>query len=224
MKKRVVLSGSQEQLKAQIPLIIEIHELLADIRAKTELLATRGTSTNAKYRPKIQLYFYHYDVMQAKSYDAQLSCYLMDEKISTITIGEVKALATIIEQKFAKPIFKFKKGTRKVMYSDVGNGYFNPYVLAETRAEGIRVLNQFLEIRNIPFDMEKVGYVENGSPATRYSSAGTELLMGEAVERLVERPNVEVKFRHAQLFLGKRKAITLVDTSGKLPPPPFDLE
>lgn len=170
---------------------------------------------NVKYKPQIKLYFREKlgaDVTSRTSpATGEITFRLMNESSSTISRTKAESLARDIKREFANPIFVWEKGWYKYTYLDAEHGY-DLRLLVKSKAEGVRITRQILQIQNHTFNDDFGNYVDHDR--TYSLNPGTHRVYGQTVEKFVERPRVDIRFRYAQLLIhGRLSAVNLVATS-----------
>ncbi|MBW4556410.1 MAG: hypothetical protein KME59_10800 [Trichormus sp. ATA11-4-KO1] len=170
---------------------------------------------NTKFKPQIKLYFREKlgtDVTNRVSpATGEITFRLVNESSSTISRAKAEALARDIKREFANPIFVWEKGWYKYTYLDLERGY-DLRLLVKSKAEGIRITRQVLQIQGHTFNDDLGNYVDHDRS---YSlNPGTHLVYGRSVQKFVERPRVDLRFRYARLLIhGRITVVNLVATS-----------
>lgn len=230
MRKRVVLSGPQEVLKSQIPLVIEVNNLLAEMRSVSQDRSNRQSVRRSDH-PLCVLKFWREPsdppgnlTNPDDPVPTEVSFRLMNKKSKVWLPADSLTLAQKINLKFGgNTPFVWNKGVKLVTYADWNLGY-QAQVLCSTQTEGQRIVEQLLDIQGHFPNWDYASISTNLNEASRYAPpTGKESWHGELIDEWHERPQVEVRFKHAYLNLGRRKLVQLVDLTGKQPVPILNL-
>ena len=220
---KVVLSGPSNLLIPAATQIIAENQLLRELRSFQEA-PEKNLSVSVKGKPRVSLKFYKRDPETGQRYESDVSFRLMSKTVTSLTMQDVKLLAQRINSKFVEPLFVQKKGKRKIQYTDRENGFVNVWSLFESKAEGERFFEQVLDLVGLPLDRQKLTDISEFDLEGKYSGGTrTYRILDEVFKEYEKRPIVGVPFSGAMLTAGPKK-LTLVDTTGKLTPPPFDLD
>lgn len=170
---------------------------------------------NVKFKPQIKLYFKERltsdNTNRTSPATAEITFRLMDETSASMTRAKAEILALKIKNEFADPIFVWEKGWYKYTYLDTENGY-DLRLFVKTKLEGIRIAKQILKIQGHIFNDNYGNYTDH--ERTYPLNPGTQIIYGQSVQKPVERPRVDVRFKYAQLFLhGRITTINLVAVS-----------
>jgi hypothetical protein len=173
--------------------------------------------SDRKFKPQIKLYFFEdYDpetyAQGISPTEGEITFRLMHQTSETIGRSDSERLARRIRQVFAVPRFTWQKGHFKATYLDEERGY-DLRLLVRNKAEGERVVRHVLEIQEHPFDRDFFQFIEN--ERNYPTNPGTHRVYGRTVKKYVRRRQVDVRFRHAQLFIwGMPNPVNLVATPG----------
>jgi hypothetical protein len=165
------------------------------------------------FKPQVKLYFrerYTTTTDRTAPGRGEITFRLMNETSQTYSRAKAVEMAKDIKREFATPIFVWEKGIHYYYYKDFDRGY-DLRLLVKSKAEGERLARNVLQIQGHPFSGTNVDFLDTDKlyPA----NPGTQLVYGSQVKKPVKRPIVDVRFRHAQLFLnGRQKVINLVST------------
>lgn len=224
MRDKIVLSGPQEVLKVQIPLVIELNNLLVEIRSVSQDKVNRQTVRRSDH-PLCVLKFWRDPtdppgnlVNSDDPVSTEVSFRIMTKKSKDWLPTDSLPLAQKINSKFGGTTpFVWDKGAKLVTYADWNLGY-QIQSLCSTVSEGKRIIEQLLDLQGHSPNWDYATSTTNLNELTRYAPpTGKESWHGELIDELHERPSVKVRFRHAYLKLGRRKTVQLVDLTGKQP-------
>lgn len=169
------------------------------------------------YYPQIKLHFkedrYLSVTNNRKPIRSEVSFRWRSEDFST---QNITALATKIQQDFARPIFKFDKGRECWTYWDDQKGYrFTVYVQTELDAK--KIIEAAIRIQDdTEPDWDK--NLREHKSNVDYNIRETVRVMGENIKKPRRRPVGTVQFEYAELFIpGTTKPIILVDATGYRP-------
>jgi len=173
--------------------------------------------SDRKFKPQIKLYFF--EDYNSETYaqgiaptEGEITFRLMNESSETIGRSDAERLARKIKQVIATPPLVWEKGWYKCTYLDEQRGY-DLRLLVKNKAEGERMVHRVLEIQEHPFDRDFFQFVEHDR--TYPTNPGTHRVYGRTVKKFVKRRRVDVKFKHAQLFIwGRPNPVNLVATAG----------
>ena len=217
----LILSGTSPLLKSNIPLLVSIAQIVKHY--------TQETTNNQKdyypirkNKPKVKLYFKQdpKELINSQSHESpdegELSFRLMDESSKTLLPNRLKNLALKIKSKFAKPVFKWKKGKNLLSYTDWDNGV-QFQILCPNKTEGKKLVEQALDLIDLSPNWENANFIENLQPTKRYpKKRKKEIILGEQIELPERRKECTVIFRHAQIIIpGLPKPRYLIDLTGR---------
>lgn len=209
--------------------IMAMHQLLeqkdigiiyADVSQKNTVLR--------KKKPQLVLYFREDSNFRPtgtrstvphgrKRDDGVISFRLMDETTYTFTEANGTALGNKIKEVFgANGGFIWNKGKTYYSYTDWDKGY-QLQLLCRNSTEAKRITTATLSIKNDIPNWKNLQQVKNDQESLAYPVApGTEIIMGETVQKPEERPIVDVRFQYAYVKLdGVREPVNLYDRLGK---------
>lgn len=166
-----------------------------------------------KFKPQIKLHFFepydseiHDDGISQS--EGEITFRLMDKSSSTISRADAEKLAKAIKEALTKPILIWGKGWFKATYLDSERGY-DLRLLVKNKNEAERVIRKILDIQSHPFDRDYFQFIEHDR--TYPINPGTHRVYGQTVKKPIRRKRVDVRFRHAQLFIwGKTNPVNLV--------------
>lgn len=165
------------------------------------------------FKPQVKLYFRErYTSLTDRSAPGrgEICFRLMNETSTSYSRAKAEELARDIKREFCNPIFVWEKGIHYYYYRDLERGY-DLRLLVKSKSEGERIARNVVQIQGHPFENYSVDYTDTDRVFP--SNPGTQLVYGSQVKKPVRRPTVDVRFRHAQLFLnGRQKVINLVST------------
>ncbi|MDZ8071139.1 MAG: hypothetical protein RMY64_36920 [Nostoc sp. DedQUE08] len=168
---------------------------------------------DVSFKPQVKLYFrerYTIDTDRTAPGRGEITFRLMNESAQTYTRAKAEEMARDIKREFATPIFVWEKGIHYYYYKDFDRGY-DLRLLVKSKTEGERLARNVLQIQGHPFDSTNVDFLDTDKLYP--SNPGTHLVYGRQVKKPVKRPVLDVRFRHAQLFLnGRQTVINLVST------------
>lgn len=169
------------------------------------------------YYPQVKLHFkenrYQSATNNRKPIRSEVSFRWRSEDFTTQNIN---ALATKIQQDFARPIFSFDKGRQCWTYWDDKKGYrFTVYVQSETDAK--KIIEQAIRIQD-DVEPDWANHLREHKDNVSYTTTEFVRVMGENIKKPKRRPLGTVKFEYAELFIpGTTKPIILVDVTGYRP-------
>ncbi len=165
------------------------------------------------FKPQIKLYFrerYTNLTDRTAPGRGEICFRLMNESSQIYTRAKAEQMARDIKREFATPIFIWEKGIYYYYYRDLERGY-DLRLLVRSKAEGERVARAVVRIQAHPFESNSVDFMDTDKLYP--SNPGTQLVYGRRVKKPVKRPLLDVRFRHAQLFMnGRQTVINLVST------------
>jgi hypothetical protein len=169
---------------------------------------------NVEFKPQVKLYFKERlsptETDRLNPCTGEITFRLMNETGENYSRAKAEAMAKDIKREFGNPIFTWDKGKYYYYYRDYDRGY-DLRLLVKSKAEGERVTKAVLAIQSHPFNDDFSDYTENTRAYPM--NPGTQRVYGQTVKKPVKRPQVEVRFRYAQLLLhGRLKVINLVAT------------
>jgi hypothetical protein len=165
------------------------------------------------FKPQVKLYFrerYTNLTNRTAPGRGEICFRLMNESAQTYTRAKAEGMARDIKREFTSPIFVWEKGIHYYYYRDLERGY-DLRLLVKSKAEGERVARAVAGIQAHPFESNSVDFMDTDKLYP--SNPGTQFVYGRQVKKPVQRPVLDVRFRHAQLFLnGRQTVINLVST------------
>jgi len=165
------------------------------------------------FKPQVKLYFrerYTNLTNRTAPGRGEICFRLMNESAQTYTRAKAEEMARDIKREFTSPIFVWEKGIHYYYYRDLERGY-DLRLLVKSKAEGERVARAVAGIQAHPFESNSVDFMDTDKLYP--SNPGTQFVYGRQVKKPVQRPVLDVRFRHAQLFLnGRQTVINLVST------------
>lgn len=170
---------------------------------------------NVAFKPQVKLYFKErFDSDSGERTEAatgEITFRLMNKTSETISRSDAENLATDIKREFANPIFIWEKGWYTSTYKDTERGY-NFKLFCKSKAEGVRVVKQILQIQSHPYNDDYFQYVEH--ERTYSANPGTHVIYGRTRKKIIQRPRADVRFKYAQLLIhGMPHPINLVATA-----------
>jgi hypothetical protein len=166
-----------------------------------------------KFKPQVKLYFRERidgnvtDNRYAPA-SGEITFRLMNETSETINRTKAEALARDIKNIFATPVFIWEKGWYKSTYLDLERGY-DLRLMVRSKSEAQRVIKQILQIQNHAYDDKRFQFIEHDR--TYSLTPSTHRVYGRTVNKFVERPRVDLRFKYAQLLIwGQLKPVNLV--------------
>jgi hypothetical protein len=175
-----------------------------------------------RFNPQVQLYFQEdaRDVEPGYSpVTGEISFRLVGETAQSLNQAEVQALARRINTTFnVGSGFVWRKGRMQVTYTDRDRGY-QLRLLVRNEAEGRRVIESVLDIRQHTPDWKYLQISESGNAAARYPTIpSTTTILGKARRLPRQRPVADVRFQYALLHVwGLPKPLVLVDRTNLFP-------
>lgn len=229
MTDRIVLKGNSKLLMPVITEIMAVHQLL-DQKDVGTIYADKSQdiSVNRREKPKLVLYFLEDSDFRPtgkksttphgrKRDDGVISFRLMNETKETFTKANGKVLGQKIKEVFGtNGGFVWNKGKTYYSYTDWEKGY-QLQLLCRSKTEAKRVATATLSIKGDTPDWENLQEVTNDQENSKYPvNPGTEVVMGETINKPVIRPVVDVRFQYAYVKLSKvLEPVTLYDRTGR---------
>ncbi len=158
-------------------------------------------------RPQVKLYFLE-DLVDIEfgvpPVEGEISFRLMSETNDTLTRSKIEQLAIKIKNTFGSGNrYVWRKGKNMFSYSDWPLGY-QLQLLVRDRTDGRDLAEKVLSLQNHTPDWSKANYAQNEDPLSAYPyNPGTEVVLGETKKKYRRRPNVDVRFTAAFLFLAE---------------------
>lgn len=171
-----------------------------------------------RFKPQIQLYFQedHTDVEPGYApVTGEISFRLMNETNETLSEAEARTIANKVDTLFnSGNAFVWQKGRVQCTYTDRDRGYALR-ILARTKTEGRRVIEQVLDIQGHTPDWKKMNTSENEDAGSAYPPVpGNDFIFGRNRRTPRQRPVADVRFVHALLHIhGLPHPVVLVDRS-----------
>ncbi|BAY15703.1 hypothetical protein NIES21_15220 [Anabaenopsis circularis NIES-21] len=182
------------------------------LQAPMYAIPVQELQRDVKFKPQIKLYFR--ERLDQDTTDrisparGEITIRLMNESSDTISRAKAVELARDIKREFATPVFIWEKGWYKFTYLDTQHGY-DLRLFVKSKAEGIRVARQVLQIQGHSFNDDYLNFVEHDRSYPL--NQGTHRVYGRTVKKPVQRPRVDLRFRYAQLLIwGQTTAVNLV--------------
>ena len=169
-----------------------------------------------KYKPQIKLFFGEDWRSNTDGYalvEGQISFRLMDISPESVSQSQVNQWALKIKNEFAlNGGYIWRKGKQQFVYQEPDKGYqFRILARGESDAKGL--ITKVLSIEDNNPDWSKLNMSANSSPGTAYpTNPGSVTILGKTTRKPRIRPEVDVRFLYAQLFLyGQKRPTVLVD-------------
>ncbi|SRR5579883_432042 len=179
-------------------------------------IPTDAFQETVKFKPQVKLHFREILSEVEPGYQpvrAEISFRIMKVPEAEITPALASSWAIKIKELFAVERFSFRKGWTKVTYKDFANGY-DFYLFVSSLEEGIRVIEQVLEIQGDAFDETKI--VQHSSQATFPAVPPNALIYGQERRQPRRRPVATVQFMKAELKIwGLPNDVVLIDLTGR---------
>lgn len=227
-KEEFVLVGDEEIIQPITMLFLALNKKLEKIERKVECLQDLVVSTRDKSvkpgrrnHPKVYLYFKEkqedVDPEYPSPIEMEVSFRWMEETQKSLSANprKLNEMALKIKNKFAKPIFKIKKGKNMYTYFHWEEGYQFQLQVAN-KPEAKRITEQILDLRGHSPDWEFFNTITNENPAKRYPIIPEkQIILGDVVKTR-SRPIGTVHFQYAFVVVPPKKApVYLVDVTGK---------
>lgn len=224
---KIVISGKEDILKSVVvqTLVLEKHTI-----GDRDIGKVYGTSDGFPVRrnkPEVVLKFYQLKADRVTGMDdkgkpihslnplsMQISLRLMDKSEDNFKDkAYIEVLAAKIYAKFAKPVFKIKKGKNLFTYHDYQKGYAMNLWTSDI-GEAKRVIEQVLDIQGHSVDDD---FLRVGSKPLTPKTKDKKIVLGETVTvKKVGNKEGKVSFRSAHLNIGNgTDPINLVDMTGR---------
>lgn len=172
-----------------------------------------------KFKPTVKLLFTQprsevSDMDEYKIYPSIITFKIMTETSDTIARADAERLARAIKNEMATPPFVWEKGWYRYLYKDIEHGY-DFHLLVRSKAVGEQIVRKVLGINNHSFNNDFGSYIDHDRSYPM--NPGTHRVYGKNRKKYAVRPRVNVKFRHAQLYInGIINPINLVSVGGRL--------
>lgn len=229
MTGRILLSGRSEMLKPIITELLAFRQIIdeKDVGIIYESIDHRNTVKRVG-KPRIFLVFKEdtdfkktgsrSTVPHGRRLDtAIISFRLMDETTKSFTEANGKALGTKIKQAFgAGDGFIWNKGRTLYSYTEWEKGY-QLQLLCKTKSEAKRITTAVLSLKSDAPDWRFLQEVQSDQEVEKYpANPGTDIIMGETIDKPNLRPVIDVRFQYAYAKLdGLKEPVTLYDRTGK---------
>lgn len=223
-----ILVGDEELIQPITMLFLALNRKLEKIERKVECLQDlvvssrdRAVRPGRRNHPKVYLYFKEKDEDVDPEYpspiEMETSFRWMEETQKSLTTNprKLNELALKIKNKFAKPVFKVKKGKNMYSYCDWDKGY-QFQLQVSSKAEAKRVVEEVLDLRGHNPEWEHFNTITNENPSKRFPIIPQkQIILGDVVKTRC-RPVGTVHFKYAYVVVPPKKApVYLVDVTGK---------
>ena len=231
MTDRIILKGNSKLLMPVITQIMAVHQLLEQKDVGTIYAdVSQKNTVERKKRPKLVLYFLEDTDFERtgrrsrtphgrKRDDGVISFRLMDETTYSFTEANGRVLGQKVKETFgANGGFIWNKGKTYYSYSDWAKGY-QLQLLCKNSTEAKRIVTTTLSIKGHTPGWGNLQQIKNDQEDLKYpATPGTEIIMGETINKPVERPIVDVRFQYAYVKLdGLETPVNIYDRTGKRP-------
>jgi hypothetical protein len=170
--------------------------------------------------PKIYLYFEEPREKDEKNPQrGRLSFRLMSETETSISVANIKKIASKIQEVFGKKEGYFwEKGKRYANYNHWELGY-KLQILSPSVADGERMIKDILRIQSHVFVRSRMTYSQNQGEAEAFpKKPGKRRILGEEVDLPERRRSGKARFRYATVKLGSlSKEVIIVSVDSKHP-------
>jgi hypothetical protein len=174
----------------------------ADLQAPLFGIPVGDYDERKKYKPQVTLYFSQDDdsvPQKRRPTNAEIAFRLVNETAQTITEGDLNSIALRIKTEFgASNGYRWRKGRVLCTYIDREHG-LHLYIYAFNESEGREVINKVCDVAVKPFNDDYLSIHE--SRRSWPTNPGTQMILGRARPKPVERPVVYVRFRKATLSI-----------------------
>ncbi len=224
--KKVTIQGTKRELMQVIPQLTAMYQLL-------EGLETDSNNTNEnfdpgrKYHPLVRLYFKQDSDFVAGTNQlkgrgrnrkvGEVTFRLMDETTETITEANLKTLGQRIKQVFGEGEgYVWNKGKELYTYADWSRGY-QMQMLCRSEAQARDLAIKVLSLQGHTPIWKYMTKGKNVAGEERFPiERQTKVILGEQVELPLQRPNVDVRFKLADVRVNPLyKWVTIYDKTGK---------
>jgi len=200
-------------------LMLYWFEFKGDLPTPVYGLPTGDYQSEVTFRPQVILFFKEdWNAVVAENKlpraEARISFRLMHETSATITPAYAQGLAVKVKEFFGQGTgFTWEKGTIKVVYRDIANGY-DFRLLAESEGEAIKVIEKVLELN-------RSSLVESNLSVTKVKKTFPVVpplaeIYGKERRKPRLRPITQVRFKSAELHIhGLPQPVVLIDMTGK---------
>jgi hypothetical protein len=174
----------------------------ADLQAPLYGIPIEEYDTRKKYKPQVKLHFYQDDDSippKRRGTEAELTFRLVNETAQTITEADLNALALRIKSEFgASNGYRWRKGHILCTYRSPEDG-MNLHVYAFNESEAREVINKICDVAVQPFNDDFLAVHE--SRRSWPTNPGTQMILGKARPKPIERPVAYVRFRKATISI-----------------------
>lgn len=226
MSDLIYLKGTPEQLKSIIMQIMATHQLHENLDIYYPPI-NDDFDPGRRYCPLVRLYFrqdsdFVAGTNQPKGRgrnrkEGELRFRLMNETTETISEGELTSLGQRIKQAFGGDNgYIWHKGKELFTYADWSRGY-QLQMLVRTEAQARELTTKILALQGHTPIWKYLTKSQNVSEAERYPAvAETKIILGKQVTLPLRRPNVEVRFKYADVQISPLiDPIVIYDRTGK---------
>jgi hypothetical protein len=226
MSKKIILKGTTEQLKPMITQILAINQMLENLDF-SDSSDRSDACPDRRFRPQIRLHFMQDTDFEAganapgyhgrRRVPATLTYRIMGETSETITMGELTRIGQQVKEVFgANGGYTWQKGKEMYCYADWDRGY-QLQILARGAAQAQDLVTKILSLQNHTPTWKYMSKTESIDQASRYpETPTTKAILGEVKTMPKLRPNVEVRFVHADAKIHRLvQPIVIYDRTGK---------
>lgn len=222
----IQLQGTRKELMQLIPQMAAMRQLIGDLDVSGSAI-NENFDPGRRYHPLVKLCFledssFRPGTNQPKGQGqnrvyGRLSFRLMEETTETLSEGNLKALGEKIKQAFGGDGgYVWQKGKELYCYADWSRGY-QMTMLTKTQLQAEQLVIKILGLQGHTPIWKYLSKSQNTREAERYPLVPqTKVILGEPVRLPLQRPNVEVRFRYAEVRVSPlMRAITVYDRTGK---------
>lgn len=226
MNDLIYLKGSPKELKPIIMHIMAMRQLLEDIESGNTY-RNENYDPGRRYHPLVRLYFRQESdfvpgTNQPKGRgknrkEGELRFRLMGETTETISKAELTNLGQRIKTAFNDgALYTWSKGKELYCYADWSRGY-QLQILSRSEAQARDLVTKILGLQSHTPIWKYMTKTENLAESERYpATAETKTILGEQTLLPLRRPNVEVKFKYADVQINPLlDPIVIYDATGK---------
>ncbi len=208
MSDRIILKGHTKLLKPIITQLLATHQLIESLDLGSGGDRDRESYPNRRYRPQIRLHFLQ-DTDYRKGKDSpdyqgrrriagRLTWRLMDETNESISRAELTRIGEQIKQVFgANGGYTWQKGKDLYCYADWEKGY-QMQILARSASQARDLVSKILSLQGHSPQWMYLTKIENAETQSRYPETPVKkTILGQNVTLPKLRPNIEVRFTHA---------------------------
>lgn len=227
MSELIYLRGTPKELRPVLIQLMANYQLLQNLEIDSSSSINENFDPNRKYHPLIRLFFKQDSTFVAGTNqpkgqgrnrkEGELSFRLMDETTETLSKNNLISLGQKIKAAFGENEgYLWHKGKELYCYADWSRGY-QLQMLARTESQARELVTKILALQNHTPTWRYLTKSESVVESEKYpATTEVKTILGEQVTLPLRRPNVEVRFRHAEAQVSPlAKPVIVYDRTGK---------